>query len=420
MHSTRDRLAGIISIGLILSGAFLNGPSIAQPHGFSHEEVVAGGPDQFMMVRHVVLEGTNYEIGKKIGEIVSRNGDSGPLRAADQRRTRVLREYMAGNYPVLYERMRGLAEAFGVDIGDDAYDLSALPQFHIFGPGCSAVFYPGGFTEGGHSIMSRNFDFTTGTVLGTRVEGSQKAAVARPYVFEIYPDRGYASISICAFDLLSGVLDGINSQGLTVAIFADDETMTEYGTEPFPGVGFNELMSMRYLLDNCSNAEEAKEAMLYHKHYYSFIPCHYLIGDREGNSFVFGFSPLRNGTFLVEGEGPQCVTNHPVSRYNSPEEFPADSRLSTYGRYAALSTAAEGKERFSLDDIVSINASVAVPPNVPSNENRAPGRTLWHSLYDAEALTLRVKFYLGEKPDPSDATRVLLEYTPYLEFQLEA
>jgi hypothetical protein len=320
---------------------------------------------------------------------------------------------------MLYERMKGLADAFGVDIDDDAYDLSALPQFHIFGPGCSAVFYPGGFTESSHSIMSRNFDFTTGTILGTRAEGTQEPALARPYILEIYPDRGYASIAVCAFDLLGGVLDGINSEGLTVAIFADDETITEYGREPFPGVGFNELMSMRYLLDNCSNVEEAKEAMLYHKHYYSFIPCHYLIGDREGNSFIFGFTPRRNGTSIVAGEGPQCVTNHPVSKYNTPAEFPADSQLSTYGRYTALSTATEGKEKFSLADIISINADVAVPPDVPSNESRAPARTLWHSIYDVDALTLQVKFYLGEKPDPTDTTKVVLEYTPYLEFQLE-
>jgi hypothetical protein len=106
---------------VILSGALLVGGSIAQPVSASHQvKVVAGGPEQFMMVRHVVLRGTNYEIGKKIGEIVSGNGDSGPLRTADQRRARVLRKYMAANYPVLYERMKGLADAFGVDIGDDA------------------------------------------------------------------------------------------------------------------------------------------------------------------------------------------------------------------------------------------------------------------------------------------------------------
>jgi predicted choloylglycine hydrolase len=420
MPNSGRRMIGTISVIFVLSAALLIARSTVQPAGISPgQEVVAGSPDDFMMVRHVLLTGSNYEIGKKIGEIVSGNGDSGAVQSDDKRRNRVLRGYMADNYPVLYERMRGLADAFGVDIDDDAYDLSALPQFHLFGPGCSAVFYPGAYTENGHSIMSRNFDFTTGTIMGTPAEGSQKPALARPYIFEIYPDRGFASISICAFDLLGGVLDGINSEGLTVAIFADDETSSKYGLEPFQGVGLNELLSMRYLLDNCSNVEEAEEAMLYHKHYYSFIPCQYLIGDREGNSFVFGFSPFRNGTSMVEGEGPQCVTNHPLSKYTSPDEFPEDSQLSTYRRYETLSLATHGKEKFSLDEIISINADVAVPPRAPSSAKRAPGRTLWHSLYDADARTVRVKFYLGEGPDPADETKVVLEYSPYLEFQLE-
>lgn len=382
------------------------------------ESIVAGSPDHFMMVRHVVLKGSNYAIGKKIGEIVSRNEDSGPVPSADSRRNRVQREYMAQNYPILYERMRGLADAFGISVSDDAYALSSLPQFHLFRPGCSAVFYPGAITENGHGIVSRNFDFTTGTITGMRPQADQMPALARPYVFEIYPDQGYASISICAFDLLGGVLDGINSEGLTVAIFADDETATEFGLHPSQEVGFHELQSMRYLLDNCRNAEEAKEAMLYHKHYYSFVPCQYLVADGEGNSFVFEFSPFRNETSIIEGDGPQCITNHPLSKYESIDDLPEESQLSTYARYKTLSQATEAKAKFRLDEIISLASSVAMPPAAPSGETHAPGRTLWHSIYDIDERSLQVKFYLGEKADPAAAEKVILEYTPYLEFDL--
>jgi predicted choloylglycine hydrolase len=393
---------------------------VGEPADVSYEErVVAGGPDQFMMVRHVVLEGSNYAIGKKLGEILLERGESGPVPSEDTERNRKQREYMAEHYPVLFERMRGLAAAFGVGIDDDAYDLSSLPQFHIFGPGCSAVFYPGAYTWNGHSIMSRNFDFTTGTIMGQRPEAGRLPAVARPYIFEIHPDRGYASIAICGFELLGGVLDGINSEGLTVAIFADDETVNKYGMHPSQGVGLHELMSMRYLLDNCANVDEAKQAMLSLEHFYMFIPCQYIVGDRTGDSFVFEFSPERDATAITDGKGPQCVTNHPVSKYASVDDLPADSQLSTYERYRALSAATKGKTKFSMDEIMAINASVAVPPEASGNEAYAPGRTLWHSLYDADARTLRVKFYLGEKPDPESEGRVSLDYSPYLEFALE-
>jgi penicillin V acylase-like amidase (Ntn superfamily) len=243
-------------------------------------------------------------------------------------------------------------------------------------------------------------------------------ALARPYIFEIYPDQGYASISICAFELLGGVLDGINSEGLTVAIFADDETAREFGLYPSHGVGLHELQSMRYLLDNCRNVEEAKEAMLYHKHYYSFVPCHYLVADVEGNSFVFEFSAVGNGTSIIEGAGPQCITNHPLSKYSSLDELPEESGLSTYRRYRTLSQAVAAKDRFSLEGIISINSSVAVPPTALGSQARAPGRTLWHSIYDIDERSLQVKFYLGEQPDPGAEDRMILEYTPYLAFEL--
>lgn len=420
MRRSRTQVIHATSSLLVLGLLVLTLSTVTGSSDVAYEEkIVAGSPDHFMMVRHVVLKGSNYAIGKKMGEMVSKNQDSGPVPSEARRRNRVQHEYMAENYPILYERMKGLADAFGVSIDDYTYDLSGLPQFHLFRTGCSAVFYPGDFTEAGHGIMSRNFDFTAGTITGRRPQGNQMPALARPYIFEIYPDRGYASISICAFELLGGVLDGINSEGLTVAIFADDETASELGLHPSQSIGLHELQSMRYLLDNCRNVEEAKDAMLYHKHYYSFVPCHYLIADADGNSFIFEFSPFRNGTSIIEGDGPQCITNHPISEYESIEDLPEESQISTYERYRTLSRATEAKDSYSLEEIVSINSSVAIPPTVSGNETYAPGRTLWHSIYDVDERSLRVKFYLGEKPDPATEEGMVLEYSPYLDFRLQ-
>ena len=83
------------------------------------------------------------------------------------------------------------------------------------------------------------------------------------------------------------MLDGINSEGLVVAILAEEESGAKVGREPGNEVGMHELMGMRYLLDNCKNVEEAKKALLSLKHYYSFIPCHYIIGDKTGPSGIF-------------------------------------------------------------------------------------------------------------------------------------
>jgi len=262
-------------------------------------------------VRHVVLRGSNFDIGKKIGEIAIKDGT--PLTPSDDHiMNRAKREYMAKNYPILFERMKGVAASYGLDIEDNSYDFTGLFQQQMAAPGCSVTFYPASTTENGHNILSRNYDFTTGDITGRKPQKGRLAMMARPILFEIHPDQGYSSLSLCAFEYLGGVLDGVNSEGLVVAILAEEESGKNVGREPGNEVGMHELMGMRFLLDNCKNVEEAKEALLSLKHYYSFIPCHYIVGDRSGKSFIFEFSPTRNRNYIIDGDGPQCVTNHLV------------------------------------------------------------------------------------------------------------
>ncbi len=387
---------------------------------YSKETVVAGGPDQFMEVRHVVLKGSNYEIGKKIAEIAKRDGvQMQPF--GDPLRNKVQREYIERNYPILYERMKGVADVFGLSIENDAHDFSAVPQHsELFVPsGCSAVFYPAQFTKSGHDILSRNFDFSTGTLeQGKRPQEDEMAAMARPYVFEVYPDKGYPSLYLCAFDLLGGVLDGINSEGLGVGVLAENEGVA--ASEPTDGIGMHEILSMRYLLDNCKNIAEAKQAMLYLKHYYTFLPCHYIIADRHGKSFVFEFSPLRNRTFIVDGTGPQCVTNHLISKYQRLDDVPEKNQNIGYSfsRLNILHEACKQGDKFGLDEVKAINMKVAAPPFASNDPATAPFRTLWHSIYDLDEKKLSVKFYLSEEPDPKDKRKALLKYSDYVDFQL--
>lgn len=381
------------------------------------ETVIAGGPDKFAKVRHVILKGSNFDIGKKIGELAKQNGT--PIMPSDDHvMNRAKRVYMAKNYPILHERMKGVADAYGLNFTDDSYDFTGLFQPQMAPPGCSVTFYPAGYTATGHEILSRNYDFITGDITGRRPKEGRLAMMARPFLFEIYPDQGYSSLSLCAFEYLGGVLDGINSEGLVVSILAEEESGNKVGREPGNEVGMHELMSMRYLLDNCKNVEEAKEALLSLKHYYSFIPCHYIIGDKTGKSFIFEFSPTRNRSYVIDGDGPQCVTNHLVFHHPKIDEIPETGLGWSLRRYKMLDEAISAEKKFTLEEIASINKSVAVPPNVPGNPQYAPGRTLWYAQYDLDKLTLTVKFYLGEKPDPENENRVILEYSPPLMYEL--
>src|SRR5262249_33869737 len=151
-------------------------------------------------------------------------------------------------------------------------------------------------TADGYGILSRDYDFTTGTMRGTRPRRGELAATARPYLIEMHPDKGYASLAMHAYDLLSGTLDGINSEGLTVALLADDELHSKYPMEPAldGGVGLGVLQMQRHLLDTCANVDDAKAALLSSKQYYEFLSVHYLIADRHGNAFVWEHSQAHN------------------------------------------------------------------------------------------------------------------------------
>ena len=243
--------------------------------------------------------------------------------------------------------------------------------------------------------------------------------MARPILFKIHPDRGYASLSLSAFDYLGGVLDGINSEGLVVSILAEEESLRKAGREPGDEVGTHELMSMRYLLDNCRNVEEAKEALLSLKHYYSFIPCHYIVADQSGRSFIFEFSPNRNRSYIIDGDGPQCITNHLVFHHKTIEELPKEDPGASFSRFKTLQEAVSAGKKFALEEIAANNASVAVPPYIPGNKEYAPGRTLWYAQYDIDSRTLTVKFYLGEKPDPETEGKFILTYSSPQTFKLE-
>src|SRR5262249_10554926 len=135
---------------------------------------------------------------------------------------------------------------------------------------------------------------------------------ARPYIIEMYPDKGYASLAICAYDLLSGVMDGINSEGLTVALLADDELMSKFPMEPAgtDAGGLGLVQVLRMLRGNSAPVEEAKETLLLTKHYYEVVPVHYLVADRHGKSFVWEFSQTRNREHMIENPGKLLVTTN--------------------------------------------------------------------------------------------------------------
>jgi hypothetical protein len=413
--------------------------STANRRAGTSEDVVAGGPDDFMTVRRLAVTGTNFEIGRVIGELaIERYEQIAEHYLGNARFVRARRAYFQRHYPIHWQRMQGVASAFGVHPEDDRFDLSNLvynSDIPIPPPlGCSAVYFPPSTTAGGHGYLSRNYDFSIGPLaeiahvpLPSDRFAERPLVMSEPYVMEWHPtDGGYRSIAIQAFDLLSGTLDGMNEAGLVVSILPDDEAIARLGPslESHLGVaravGYHELQLMRLLLDTCADVDEAQATLLSVKDFYYFAPVHYIVADRTGRSFVYEHSTGRNMQHIVDGDGePQVVTNFELYRHQNEDRLfaaPLTPETNAFWRYRFLSDRIAGhRGSFSLDDLRGLSDAVSFPglfagdradhedgplPGVGDGAANTRVRTLWHGLYDQAANTLEVRFYLGETTEP--------------------
>jgi hypothetical protein len=316
--------------------------------------------------------------------------------------------------------MAGVADAFNVDPDDDDWDLGRLGRVEI-PAGCSAVFHPGSATDHRRALLGRNFDFPTGTysdIVGIRRTKDESPLAADPWVVELRPDRGYASIVVGIMDVLGG-MDGVNEVGLAVTLLADNESPAP---EPsvVPQVGLSEQQIVRYLLENCRDADEAKHALLIAKQYYIFVPCHFLVADRSGRSFVWEYSPGHNREHIVEpaAPGPVVCTNHLLHRWPDPATLPRDAESA-------------GTAAFTYDRWRTLATKTALGPPADADEMRAhldavrftfpaPGvRTLWQAIYDLEEASIELAFFLRDHEGTSHYTAPI-RFTLGLDSQMKS
>src|SRR5260221_2542920 len=385
------------------------------------ERVIAGSPKDSMEVRHLVLTGTNEEIGRALAELGRERYKTALRQSTDPVRTRAQRRYIEQNDPILYARMRGVAAAFGHRVDDDGWLYADLECVDL-DAGCSIVYLRPRATAAGKGVVSRDYDYSTGSISFGFLPPGMLHPTARPYLIELHPDHGYASLAMTAYDLLSGVIDGINSEGLTVTMALDDELFSNYKLDPTlgPAVGLGELQTLRLLLDTCATAQEAKEVLLQTKQYYQFIPLHYLIADRFGNSFVWEYSQAHNREYIVENPNrPLVMTNFSLNKHLNGELPPsADAARSTCKRYALLTETLGAGSRISDDLLRQTHKRVDAVLPASADPSRPPNRTFWHALYYPEDRSLKISFYLRDEPVAGDTKVAQVTRSEYLEFHL--
>ncbi|WP_122263766.1 C45 family autoproteolytic acyltransferase/hydolase [Ornithinimicrobium cerasi] len=375
-----------------------------------HQTVVAGGPDDLLTVRHLRVSGSNRLVGRAVAAAALDiyGAGAGPHPSVDRTVQRARRRWFAAQHPVLAERIVGMADVFGVAPDDDAWDLGRLGPVEI-PAGCSAVFHPGGRTANGHGLLGRNFDFPTGTyseIVGRPPTPGEGRLAADPWVLEIRPDHGHATVVVGIMDMMGG-MDGINEAGLAVTLLADNESVA---AEPsvVPQVGLSEQQVVRYLLEACRDVEEAKQALLLAKQYYVFVPCHFLVADRAGRSFVWEYSPGHNRECIVEGPAgrPMVCTNHLLHRWPDPAQLPRDpgsagTAAYTYDRWRALDSQVSRTAVVDARDLRGHLDAVRFVHPVPGV------RTLWQSVYDLDEAALEISFFTSDDGGRSRYTEPL-------------
>jgi hypothetical protein len=159
-------------------------------------------------------------------------------------------------------------------------------------------------------------------VAGLPPDPVQPPMMSRPYVIEAYPDEGRASIVVAGADL-SGCFEGMNDAGLTVVLFADDESPTLRPALQMQA-GVHELQVSRFVLDQCDTVDDAIETLHGAKQYDNFITCHYLVADAHGDAFVWERDTHNAEHVVRAADGPMCVTNYLLHRHENISALPAD------------------------------------------------------------------------------------------------
>ncbi|MEV7005783.1 C45 family autoproteolytic acyltransferase/hydolase [Streptosporangium sp. NPDC051022] len=366
-------------------------------------DVVAGGPEDFMIVRHLTVEGGQREIGRALAEEAGAVSGWRPPAAPDAGVNAARMAWFARNWPQHHARLGGIAEAFGADPVKTRLDgLPGLPG----GSGCSVVWCPAPSGTDGHARVGRNYDFfiLSADQLFRVMAGQDPVAsdeppmASRPYVITTVPDDGPAS-TVITMNEFDGCMEGVNEAGLSVALLIADAEAAQAPSAAGPRVGLNEVQLPRFLLDTCENAGQAERALREAEQYTLGVDCHYLVADPSGRAFVWERGPDGAQYVVDAGQGPMCVTNHLLHRHPDVFALPEDNKHSfkTYGRARALAErthagAVSGRGLRDALDAVAFDTANGV-------EGDEPWRTLWRSVFDLDGRTMATRFYLGDGRD---------------------
>ena len=404
---------------LLLSGC----GSSEDPSGtiVTNQVILEKATGKYQEMRHIVLKGTNQDIGAAIAKISREQyqAQSIPFPTIQDKLNR--NSYIQQFFPYLAERQRGVESYYGWG-SSDLNDSSAL-WYEIFPVNCSAVFFPKSVTSTGRSFMARDMDFYTVDInqfIGRKESPLLNKLFSRNFILETYPENGgYAAMVVGTFDLMNGAYDGFNEQGLVISGLVDQSlTSTKGGvvldlTKLSVQSGLNYVQMVRLLLENAATIDEVDDLLTDLTVYFPLDGIHFLIGDRSGNSAILEFyipipgDPASKMTYTLirqPSTTPAIMTNHSMRLYPDPsqyqDKYKKTESYNTFYRYMRLYEYLQASAfiKYTLDDGLYAMSLVYGYADDASEGAAAPFpvRTIWSVAMDIDDLSMKIKFYTAD------------------------
>ena len=385
----------------------------------TNQVILEKATGKYQEMRHIVLKGTNQEIGAAIAKISREQYQAQPFPFPTIQDKQNRNSYIQQYFPYLAERQRGVESYY--DWGSNNLNDSSSLWYEIFPAKCSAIFFPKSVTSTGHSFTARDMDFYTVDI--NQFMGKSKTPLgnklfSRNFVLETYPENGgYAAMAVGTFDLMNGAYDGFNEKGLVISGLVDQSlTATKGGvvqdlTKLTTQSGLNYLQMVRLLLENAATIDDVDRLLSNLTVYFPLDGIHFLIGDRSGNSAILEFyipdpdNPASKMTYTIirkPSTTPTIITNHSMRLNPDPGKYIYDKSKSydTFYRYMRLYDYLQASAfiKYTLDDGLYAMSLVYGYADDASEGAAAPFpvRTIWSVVMDIDDLSMKIKFYTAD------------------------
>lgn len=321
--------------------------------------------------KHIILEGTSYEIGKFQGELFKKgiedSSDYFPpvIEKAGLSEAEFLEAYRfyEGYCPGINEEIQGFADGMELPVEQVAYYTSSLIRMG----NCGHFAVLPQITENGHTYVGRSYEWGLNDALRlctTRVKG--KAA--------------HIGFSFGIF----GRLDGINEYGLCV-------TMSNGVPGPDPQLeGLKFWGVVRALLDHCKTVSEGLEMI---KDMPISSNLNLILTDRNGEAALVEIAPPHRAIRRINSASEEkyiCSTNH----LTQPDMLPYDigRRWFSVTRYETIETglklSSPKVNKASMKNILS----QAIPEGICAYYYEEGFGTLWSIVFDLTEASAEICF----------------------------